>query len=68
MTHTIESLEGRVLKFMMLELDGQPRMMHMGTSYLVQDLMAEVRRLSAQPAAEDKNLSQWLDTLEDKLV
>ena len=48
---TVESLEDRVLKFLMLELDGQPPFMHMGTSYLVQDLMAEVRRLSAQPAA-----------------
>jgi len=51
---TIESLEDRVLKFLMLELDGQPRFMHMGTSYLVRDLMAEVRRLSAlaQPAVK----------------
>jgi len=51
-THTVESLEARVMAFMTLELPGQPPMMHMGTSYLVQDLMAEVRRLSAQPAAE----------------
>jgi hypothetical protein len=52
MKHTVESLEDRVLKFMMLELDGQPRMMHMGTSYLVQDLMAEVRRLTEAGAAQ----------------
>ena len=59
-THTVESLEARVMAFMTLELPGQPPMMHMGTSYLVQDLMAEVRRLSAQPAAEpdadDRNI------------
>ena len=38
-------LEGRVLKFQMMELPGQPQMMHMGISYLVSDLWDEVKRL-----------------------
>ncbi|MCY0146158.1 hypothetical protein OEG84_24955 [Hoeflea sp. G2-23] len=42
-----EKLKDRVLKFQMLELPGQPMMMHMGTSYLVQDLWREVQSLRA---------------------
>lgn len=38
-------LEARVRQFMMLALPGQPQGMHMGTSYLVQDLWAEVKKL-----------------------
>ncbi len=38
------TLEERVLQFAMLELPGQPRMMHMGTSYLVNDLWTELQR------------------------
>ncbi|KKN10932.1 hypothetical protein LCGC14_1031610 [marine sediment metagenome] len=38
------TLEERVLQFSMLELPGQPRMMHMGTSYLVNDLWTELQR------------------------
>ena len=40
-----DNLKERVQQFMMLELPGQPMMMHMGTFYLVQDLWAEVKRL-----------------------
>jgi len=40
-----EELAERVKKFNALELPGQPRTMHMGTSYLVNDLWAEVKRL-----------------------
>lgn len=36
------SLEDRVMKFRMLALPGQPPMMHMGTSYLVEDLWREL--------------------------
>lgn len=43
---SIEELQDRVWKFMSLELPGQPQMMHMGTSYLVQDLMAKVKELA----------------------
>jgi len=38
-------LKERVEAFNMMELPGQPRMMHMGTSYLVNDLWREVERL-----------------------
>ena len=40
-----DNLEERVQQFRRLELPGQPMMMHMGTSYLVEDLWAEVKRL-----------------------
>lgn len=40
-----DDLQDRVEKFMMLQLPGQPMMMHMGTSHLVQDLWREVRHL-----------------------
>ena len=38
-------LEKRVELFRALELPGQPKMMHMGTSYLVNDLWREVQHL-----------------------
>lgn len=34
----LERLKEECIKFSMLELPGQPRMMHMGTSYLVSSL------------------------------
>ena len=40
-----ETLEERVKKFRALELPGQPRMMHMGTLYLVEDLFRELEAL-----------------------
>lgn len=40
-----DELAERVIQFMSLELPGQPRSMHMGTSYLVNDLWREVQRL-----------------------
>ena len=42
---TQSTLEERVLAFDMMELPGQAPMMHMGTSYLVHDLLNEVKRL-----------------------
>jgi hypothetical protein len=42
----LKDLEDRVDKFHCLELPGQPRMMHMGTSSLVSDLLKEVQRLT----------------------
>lgn len=46
-----EDLEERVNQFNSLSLPGQPMGMHMGTSYLVNDLWKEVQRLRAsQPA------------------
>ena len=38
------TLEERVRQFNSLELAGQPQMMHMGTSYLVNDLWTELQR------------------------
>lgn len=45
------NLEMRVEMFLAMELPGQPKMMHMGTSHLVHDLWREVQRLRA---AEDR--------------
>lgn len=45
------SLEQRIRQFEMLELPGQPRGMHMGTAYLVQDLWREIERLRSIVAA-----------------
>lgn len=42
---TVEELKEQVLLFNMLKLPGQPQGMHMGTSYLVNDLL---RRVEAQ--------------------
>lgn len=39
-----EDLRGRVEKFSLLELPGQPQGMHMGTSYLVDDLWRELQK------------------------
>ena len=39
-------LEDRINKFHMLQLPGQPMGMHMGTSYLVNDLWHEFERVS----------------------
>lgn len=41
----MNNLKERVSQFMMMEMPGQPRMMHMGTVYLVNDLMEEVENL-----------------------
>jgi len=39
-----DDLHDRVNKFNMLQLPGQPMGMHMGTSYLVDDLWRELQR------------------------
>lgn len=41
-------LQTRVQQFNALELPGQPQGMHMGTSYLVNDLWREVFRLKSE--------------------
>ncbi len=41
------TLKERVDAFALMELPGQPRMMHMGTSYLINDLWREIQRLNA---------------------
>lgn len=40
------TLEERVIAFKRMELPGQPMGMHMGTSYLVDDLWREIQRLN----------------------
>lgn len=40
-------LDERVFQFQCLELPGQPMMVHMGTSHLVHDLHAELKRVRA---------------------
>ena len=44
----IEALKKRVGQFNTLELPGQPQGMHMGTSYLVGDLLRALLSLSAE--------------------
>lgn len=39
-----KDLRARVCKYNMLQLPGQPELMHMGTSYLVSDLWGELQR------------------------
>lgn len=51
------SLKERVEQFSMLQLPGQPMAMHMGTSYLVNDLWRRVQELEAD--------SRLLDVLLD---
>lgn len=41
-------LDERVFQFLCLELPGQPMMVHMGTSHLVQDLHTELKKVRKQ--------------------
>lgn len=41
------TLKERVDAFALMQLPGQPLMMHMGTSYLINDLWREIERLNA---------------------
>lgn len=43
MSEHTPTLAERVTQFQMMELPGQPMMMHMGTSYLVSDLWRAVK-------------------------
>jgi len=52
------SLKERVDSFRMMELPGQPQMMHMGTSYLVGDLWREICRLTAQAPRDHPDYNQ----------
>ena len=55
----MNDLEERVYKFQTGELPGQPMSKHMGTSYLVNDLWKEVKRLRRiETIAKDVNT--WL--------
>lgn len=50
-----DDLRKRVNQYSMLQLPGQPGMMHMGTSYLVNDLWSEFEKLRSSIHAEKKN-------------
>ena len=58
MTGKIQTLQERVNLFNQMALPGQPLGMHMGTSYLVNDLARENKRL------REKILS-WIDMAEN---
>ena len=45
---TLEELRERVLQYDMLELPGQSPMMHMGTNYLVHDLLRYAEQLQRE--------------------
>ena len=57
-----EDLAERVIQFNLMELPGQPKMMHMGTSYLVNDLDREVRRLKKQTAIAHHALKYLIES------
>ena len=54
----IEELKERVLKYRMLQLPGQPMAAHMGTSYLIGDLLAAVEEYATE-------LDKYVDELAD---
>jgi len=68
------SLENRVSAFGRMELPGQPLGMHMGTSYLVNDLWLEVRILRSaiykmqMPGNEGKSPGAFLTDAEKVAV
>ena len=69
----MDELEERVRKFNSLSLPGQPMGMHMGTSYLVNDLWREVQRLRGlTPLAPDggdrRRLLRRIETLAWTLI
>lgn len=54
MNDKIKDLRNRVEQFQMLQLPGQPMGMHMGTSYLVDDLWRELEKLYKEKEKETK--------------
>lgn len=56
-----DPLEERVDQFNSLSLPGQPVMMHMGTSYLVNDLWKEIKRLRSIKSSMDVEPTGGLD-------
>lgn len=55
---TLDDLNERVNAFSTLSLPGQMPMMHMGTSYLVNDLWKAVRTLTAENAALEARVAE----------
>lgn len=58
-TKSKDDLEERVQQFNRLALPGQPLGMHMGTSYLVDDLWREVQRLRKIETAARELSERW---------
>lgn len=56
-------LATRVKQFNLMELPGQPRIMHMGTSYLVNDLYNTIRKLNKEIDALNGILPSEQDNL-----
>ena len=48
----LKELEERVLQYKTLQLPGQPMMTHMGTSYLIDDLLAALKDAAALSEGE----------------
>jgi hypothetical protein len=65
MTPTLEELKRRVDDFSTMSLPGQPQMMHMGTSYLVNDLYNRVAELQQENEYLIDKLYPLLDALRD---
>ena len=59
----MDELEKRVQQFNSLSLPGQGVSMHMGTSYLVNDLWREVQRLRKVIAAQQKTHTTLLESV-----
>ena len=63
-----EEIEKRYEQFRCLELPGQPRMMHMGTSYLVNDLhkaLTAAEKERDQLAEDKRELMEALKSMVD---
>jgi hypothetical protein len=63
-----DDLETRVRQFELMELPGQPMMMHVGTSTLVADLWREVKRLRAQSEVPTRSIQSMSSTLAHPLI
>ena len=70
----MDSLEERIKQFEMMRLPGQPRAIHMGTSYLITDLWREVKKLrgaldglqeSKEVTILDKSLAESFERLRE---
>lgn len=66
----LPDLRGRVLQFNTLQLPGQPMSMHMGTGYLVSDLLRALEYFAARRLPEEGTalLSEVLNAGDDDSV
>ncbi|MEW8120045.1 MAG: hypothetical protein AB2792_23030 [Candidatus Thiodiazotropha sp.] len=63
-----DNLETRVRKFNCMELPGQPLGMHMGTSYLVNDLWREVQKLKEESPSDPAGYDDLVKKLQQRVV